>query len=101
MKAVGLGRFGWADRKWDILCHCLGEIWLPLVGLKLKVMVTLLCRVPDSRDPMDCSPPGSSVHGILQAKILELVATSFSRDLPDPGIESRSPTLQADRFFTH
>ena len=31
-------------------------------------------------DPMDCSPPGSSVHGILQARILEWVATSFSRE---------------------
>ena len=30
-------------------------------------------------DPMDCSPPGSSVHGILQARILEWVAMSFSR----------------------
>ena len=30
-------------------------------------------------DPMDCSPPGSSVHGILQARILECVAISFSR----------------------
>ena len=30
-------------------------------------------------DPMDCSPPGSSVHGILQARVLEWVAVSFSR----------------------
>ena len=30
-------------------------------------------------DPMDCSPPGSSVHGILQARILEWVAIPFSR----------------------
>ena len=30
-------------------------------------------------DPTDCSPPGSSVHGILQARILEWVAISFSR----------------------
>ena len=30
-------------------------------------------------NPMDCSPPGSSVHGILQARILEWVAISFSR----------------------
>ena len=30
-------------------------------------------------DPMDCSPLGSSVHGILQAKVLEWVASSFSR----------------------
>ena len=33
---------------------------------------------------MDCSPPGSSVHGILQAKILEWVAISFSRYLKYP-----------------
>ena len=35
---------------------------------------------------MDCSLPGSSVHGIFQARILEWVAIPFSRDLPDPGI---------------
>ena len=34
---------------------------------------------------MDCSLPGSSVLGILQAGVLECVAISFSRDLPDPG----------------
>ena len=33
----------------------------------------------DSCDPMDCSPPGSSVHEIFQARILEWVAISFSR----------------------
>jgi len=38
-----------------------------------------------------------SVHGILQARILELgVTIPFSRDLPKPGIEPRSPILQAD-----
>ena len=46
-------------------------------------------------DPMECSLPGFSVHGILQARILEWVAIPFPRDLPDPGIESRSPALQA------
>ena len=35
-------------------------------------------------DPMECSPPGSSVHGILQARILEWVAISFSRGAPRP-----------------
>ena len=45
---------------------------------------------------MDCSPPGSSVHGILQARILEWVAIAFSRDLPDTGIKPGSPALQAD-----
>ena len=47
-------------------------------------------------DPMDCSLPGSSVHGILQARILDWVAISLSSDLPDPGIEPGSPALQAD-----
>ena len=42
-----------------------------------------------------CSPPGSSVRGILQARMLEWVAISFSRNLPDPGIEPGSPALQA------
>ena len=44
---------------------------------------------------MDCSPPGFSVHGIFQARALELPFPS-PRDLPDPGIEPMSPTLQAD-----
>ena len=79
----------------------------------------------DSCDSMDCSLPGSSVHGILQVRILEWVAISFSRgssqprnwtrvscitgkffttwatqeapwDLPNPGIKPRFPILQAD-----
>ena len=45
---------------------------------------------------MDCSLPGSSARGILQARILEWVAVPFSEDLPDPGLKPRSPTLQAD-----
>ena len=40
-------------------------------------------------DPMDCSPPGSSVHGILQAGILEQVATSFSRGSSQPGDQTQ------------
>ena len=47
-------------------------------------------------DPVDCSLPGSSIHGILQARILEWVAISFSRDHPNPGIKPGSPALQAD-----
>ena len=45
-------------------------------------------------DPTGCSPPGSSVHGVFQTRILEWVA--ISGDLPDPGIEPKSPALQAD-----
>ena len=51
---------------------------------------------PTLCDSMDCSPPGSSVHGILQERILEWVAIPFSRGSSRPGIEPRTPTLQAD-----
>ena len=47
---------------------------------------------------MDCSPQGFSVHGILQARILEWVVIPFSRGLPYPGIKPGSPALQADSF---
>ena len=45
---------------------------------------------------MDCSPPGSSVHGILQARVLEWGAFPTPGDLPDPGIKPGAPALQAD-----
>ena len=48
---------------------------------------------------MDYSPPGSSVHGILQARVLEWVAFPPPGDLPDPGTELESPafpSLQVD-----
>ena len=60
---------------------------------KVKVLVTQSCLT--LCDPVDCSPPGSSVRGILQARILEWGAIPFSRDLPKPGIEPGSPALQA------
>ena len=49
------------------VCICCMRVWL----------VTQLC--PTLGDPMDCSPPGSSVHGIFQARILEWMAIPFSR----------------------
>ena len=52
--------------------------------------------------PRGLYPPGSSVRGILQARILEWVAVPSSRDLPDPGIELTpltSPALR-DGFTT-
>ena len=43
-----------------------------------------------------CDPMDYTVHGILQARILEWVAIPFSRGLPNPGIKPRSPALHAD-----
>ena len=53
-------------------------------------------------DPTDCSLSDSSVHGILQARILEWVAMPFSRDLPNPGIKPTSAAsfALASGFFT-
>ena len=66
-----------------------------LIYLRIvKVLVSQLC--PTLCDPMDYSPPGSSAHGIFQARILEWVAIPSPGDLPDPGTGFGSPTLQAD-----
>ena len=60
-------------------------------GSVLKVLITQSCLT--LCDPMDCSAPGFSVHGIL-ARILEPFPSPG--DLSDPGIKLASPTLQAD-----
>ena len=48
----------------------------------------------------DCSLPGSSVHGILQQEYLNGLPFPLSEDLPDSGIELRSPALQSDSLPT-
>ena len=60
-----------------------------LVGNPRGWKCELLCATP-----MDCSPPGSSVHGMLQARTLAWVAMPSSRGFPDPGIEPGSSALQ-------
>ena len=63
-------------------------LWKPRkVGLlrvksEVKMLVAQLCLTLSN--PMDSSPPGSSVHGILQARILEWAAISFSRGSSQP-----------------
>ena len=71
---------------------------MPSLGLEVKESeVAQLC--PTLGDPMDCNLQGSSVHGILQARILEWVAISISRGSSQP----RDGTLVAHivgRYFT-
>ena len=69
-------------RPWDspskntgVGCHFL----LQWMKVKSEREVAQLC--PTLCDPMDCSPPGSSVHGILQARVLEWIAIAFSHVL--------------------
>ena len=61
-------------------------------------MCAQLC--PTLCNSMDCSPPGTPVHGIILARRLEWVTIPFSRDHPNSGIEPTSPAL-AGRFFTN
>ena len=60
--------------------------------MKRKVIVTQSC--PPLCDPMDCSLPGSSVHGILQARIWKWLPFYSPGDHPNPEIKPRSPALQ-------
>ena len=68
---------------WDSLgkntgvrCHLL------LQCMKVKNESELTQSCPTLSDPMDCRPPGSSIHGILQARVLEWGATAFSTRKP-------------------
>ena len=65
--------------------------------ISLKMLVTQLC--PTLWDSMDCSPPSSSVRGILQARILERVAMHFTRGFSLPRDQSQVSCI-AGRFFT-
>ena len=63
---------------------------------KVKSASVSCSSCPALCDLMDCSPPDSSVHEILQARILEWITVPFSRGLTHPGMEHRSLALQAD-----
>ena len=56
---------GFSGKNTGVDCHFL----LQYMKVKSESEVTLLC--PTLSDPMDCSPPGSSIHGIFQARVLE------------------------------
>ena len=63
------------------------------------VCAKLLQSCPTLCDLIDCSLPGSSVHGILQARILEWIAIPFSRRSSQPRDQTQDSHI-ADRFFT-
>ena len=77
--------------------HFLGLHSVPLVSVKVKVLVTQSCLT--LCDPTDCSLPGSSVHGILQVRILEWVAILFSRGSSWPRDWTQVSRIPG-RFFT-
>ena len=72
--------------------HSLVDTWTRLLAFNTHEMIKFCCSMcakllqlcPTLCDPMDCSPPGSSVHGILQARILEWVTMPSSRGSSPP-----------------
>ena len=67
------------------------------LGSVFRILSVQLCEVKVAQSCLTlCLPVDYTVHGILQARILEWVVFPSSGDLPKPGIEPRSPTLQAD-----
>ena len=64
--------------------------------MHVYVCVLVAQSCPTLCDPMDCSPPGSPVHGILQARIREWVDMPFSRGSSQPRDPTESLALQAD-----
>ena len=77
----------WVVRNWLSAGQVCAVLWL----------VAQSC--PTLRDPVDCTPPGSSIHGILQARILEWVAMSSSRGSSQPR-DRTQVSRTAGGFFT-
>ena len=73
------------------MCSCM------CVYIHTQVYIAPLC--PTLCDPMDYSPPGSSVHGILQARILEQAAGPSSKGSSQPRDRTGSPALQVDSLL--
>ena len=67
------------------ICYCESEIFR---------------SCPTFCDPMNCGLPGSSVHGIFQARVLEWLPFPSPGALPNSGIKPKSPALQADALLS-
>ena len=87
---------GFPGKNTGVRCHFL----LQCMKAKSENEVAQLC--PTLWDPMDCSPPGYSVHGIFQTRTLEWVAISYSRGSSQPRNRTyiSCVSCSASRFFT-
>ena len=108
LNGYGFGSWWWTGRP-SVLqfmgSQRVGHDWAtglnyPYTKQEVVLIVLTDQSCPTLCDPMDCCPPGFSLHGILQARILEWVAIAFSRDHPNTGIEPKCPTLQADSLLS-
>ena len=78
---IHLNFFEWLFLVWVFLVRLIFSLWKVLKIFKTShyIMCVFTKSYPALCDPLDCSPPGFSVHGISQARILEQVAISSSR----------------------
>ena len=77
-----------------LLCVCVCEVLL-LWSLHHRVCVWVAQSCPTLSDPTNCSPPSSSVHGLLPARILTWLPCPSPENLPDPGVAAWPPAPQA------
>ena len=91
--AIPFSRGSLWSRDQTQVAHIAGGFFTSWATREVAQLPPILC------DAMDCKPPGSSVLGILQARMLEWVAISFSKRSSWPGIEPGSPAI-VGRFFT-
>ena len=85
------------DTDYNSLCYTTYTCCLSIWYMKVKVSIAHL--VPTLCNPMHCSPPSSSVHGILQARMLKWVAIPFSRGSSQPRDWTQA-FCTVGRFFT-
>ena len=88
---ISISRGSSQPRDWTWVFCIAGRFFTNLATKERKKESIQSCPTPC--DPMDCSLPGSSVHGILQSRILEWVAISFFRVLANPGLPHCGQTV--------
>ena len=97
--AISFSRGSSGTREWNCLLHCRWILYCwaitPVQSEKWKWSHSIMS---DSLRPVDCSPPGSSVHEILQARILDWVAISFSRGSSRPRDWTQVSLIAGRRF---
>ena len=94
--ATSFSRISSQPRDWTQVSLIVDRCFTIWATRESESEVTQSC--PTLCDPVDCSPPGSSVHGILQARILEWVAISFSRGSSRPRDWTQVSCIAGRRF---